>query len=123
MDLYNREDHFRVDQDTNQAQSKLSTHLSSLGCRVDADTDVLTCHIGSDLIFRLFGAAIPIGKNNIPIGATIHFEPTGGGTVVDVKTYDRLGWYMNKRLLWGGQEELERKLDWLTSEIRAAFLN
>lgn len=39
-----------------------------------------------------------------------------------MRTYDRLGWYMNKRLLWGGQEELERKLEWLRTEIRAAFL-
>lgn len=68
MDLYSREDRFGVDQELGQAKSKLSTHLSSLGCRVEAAADVLNCRIGSDLMFRLFGAAIPIGRSNIPIG-------------------------------------------------------
>lgn len=78
MDLYSREDRFRVDQDLGQAQSKLSTHLSSLGCRVEAAAGVLSCRIGSDLMFRLFGAAIPIGRNNIPIGASIRFDRSDG---------------------------------------------
>lgn len=110
MDLYSREDHFVVNQSLSQVQSVLSTHLRSLGCRVEVEAGALNCRLGSDLMFRLFGAAVPIGRKNIPVGATVRFEPSDGdGTALNVRTYDRLGWYMNKRLLWGGQEELERK--------------
>lgn len=123
MDLYNREDDFVVNQNLSQARSNLSTHLRSFGCRVEAGAEAdLTCSIGSDLIFRLFGAAIPVGRKNIPVGATISFQAMQDGhTALSVRIYDRLGWYMNKRLVWGGQGELERKLDWLTKEIRGAF--
>lgn len=101
-----------------RAQDMLSEHFKSMRLRTSETPEGLEIKAGSDAIFRLLGF---LGTNSLPVGLTIKLEEENGRTAVKSTAFDRLGWYVNDRGVFGTQEALEQKLESLLVEVRSAF--
>ena len=88
------------------AQDTLSEHFKSMRFRTSETPEGLEVKAGSDAMFRLLGF---LGTNSIPVGLTIKLEEENGRTTVKATAFDRLGWYINDRGVFGTQEALEQR--------------
>lgn len=121
MKMDSRHDTFTVSGDVDATRDKVLEHLRALGMKPSSNAAGIQVHSGSDLVFRLFGAAIPLGAKNLPVGLDVRLSSEGGRAVVKSSAYDRLGWYINDRPVWGGEEILQEKLSSLLSSVRTAL--
>lgn len=111
------DDNFMVKEDVESTSSRIFAHLKSVGYKPEMSPNGIQVRTGSAILFRLFG--IPLGSNSLPLGLDVQMAPIGDGTRVTSAAYDRLGWYLNKRPLWG-EQVLDRKLTGLLNVIRTA---
>lgn len=121
MKKHSKVDTFKVRGDVETTLNKVVEHLKSRRMKPKRIDGIVQVHAGSDLMFRLFGAAIPLGSKNLPTGLDVHAAPEGEHTVVTSHAYDRLGWYATDALFWGADRILEDKLMALVSSVRTAL--
>lgn len=121
MKKHSKVDTFKVHGDVETTLNKVAEHLQSRRMKPKRIDGIVQVHAGSDLMFRLWGAAIPWGAKNIPTGLDVHAVPDGEYTVVTSYAYDRLGWYATDALFWGADRILENKLTALVASVRTAL--
>lgn len=117
MKRYTMEDSFTVSGDVDLITRRIVDRLSSAGLKPNQVQNSIEVRTGSDLLLRLFGFLL--APNNFPVGLTVHVVADEEGSRVKSSAYDRLGWYVNKKLFWG-EDVLNRKLTNLLNEVRAA---
>lgn len=118
MKIYTMDDSFTVAEDVNLVSRRIVDHLSSAGLRPNQTQDGIQVRAGSDILLRLLGFLLV--PNSYPVGLEVHVAEDEQGTKVTSAAYDRLGWYVNKKLLWG-EDVLSRRLTELLNEVRTAL--
>ncbi|WCI08971.1 hypothetical protein PJ267_03110 [Arthrobacter sp. OVS8] len=118
MKNYTLDDSFTVTEDVQLVSRRIVDHLSSAGLRPNETQDGIEVRAGSDLLIRLLG--IPLGSKWLPVGIDVHVAEDEQATTVTSAAYDRLGWYVNKKLMWG-EDVLNRRLTELLNEVRTAL--
>lgn len=121
MKKYTKEDEFLFDGDAASATARLIQHFRETGMKPTKTDSGVRVRTGSDLVFRLFGAAMSPGANNLPAALDVTVTEKTHGTAISSKAYDRLGPYLNGKLWWGGDEQMTEKLNGLLVEVRAAL--
>lgn len=111
------DDEFNVEVGAASVSGRILASLDRAGLRTDQIESGIHGHSGSDLLFRLFG--IPLGSRQLPVGIDVRVTSAGDETLVSATAYDRLGWYVNKKLPWG-EDVVDRKLTGLLNTVRAA---
>ncbi|MEV7136417.1 hypothetical protein AB0N24_26530 [Arthrobacter sp. NPDC093128] len=117
MKHYTMDDRFTASEDAELISSRIADHLGSAGLIPNKSENDIEVRAGSELLFRLFGFLLV--PTSFPVGLTVHVAPDEDGTTVTCSAYDRLGWYVNKKLFWG-EDLLNRKLTELLNEVRSA---
>lgn len=117
MKIYTMVDSFTVTEDAESTSRRILDRLNSVGLKADEIQTGIRARGGSDIIFRIFG--IPLGSNSLPVGLDVQVSAGDGETTVGATAYDRLGWYMNRKLVWG-ENVVDRKLTGLLNEVRSA---
>lgn len=117
MKKYTMEDSFTVKEDVNLVSRRIVDHLSSAGLRPKQTQNGIEVRAGSDILLRLLGFLL--APNSFPVGLDVYAAKGEEGTRVTSSAYDRLGWYVNKKLFWG-EDVLNRRLTQLLNEVRAA---
>jgi hypothetical protein len=96
------DDEFNVEVDAATVSGRILASLDGGGLRTNQIESGIQAHSGSDFLVRLLG--IPLGSSQLPVG---------------IDAYDRLGWYINKKSLWG-EDVIDRKLTGLLNMVRSA---
>jgi hypothetical protein len=117
MKSYTMEDSFTVNEDVNLLSARIADHLGAVGLRPHRTQAGLEVRAGSDTLFRLFGAFL--GFRRFPVGLEVFVRSDEDGTRVTSSVYDRLGWYLTKKLFWG-EADLNGRLTELLNEVRTA---
>lgn len=117
MKIYSMDDEFNVEVDVASVSGRILASLDGAGLRTNQIESGIQAHSGSDFLFRLFG--IPLGSSQLPVGIDVQVTSAGDGTLVSATVYDRLGWYVNKKLPWG-EDVVDRKLTGLLNTVRSA---
>jgi hypothetical protein len=115
--IYSVDDEFNVEVDAASVSNRILASLGGAGLRTNQIESGIRAHSGSDPLFRLFG--IPLGSSQLPVGIDVQVVSAGDGTLVTATAYDRLGWYANKKLVWG-EDVVDRKLTGLLNTVRSA---
>jgi hypothetical protein len=117
MKNYTMEDSFTVREDANLLSGRISNHLGAVGLRPNQTQNGIEVRAGSDILFRLLGTLL--GFRRFPVGLEVFVRSDEEGTRVTSYAYDRLGWYITKKLFWG-EDNLNRRLTDLLNEVRTA---
>lgn len=117
MKSYTMEDSFTVREDATLLSGRICKHLSAVGLRPNQTQNGIEVRAGSDILFRLLGALL--GFRRFPVGLDVSIRSDEEGTRVTSSAYDRLGWYVTKKLFWG-EDNLNRRLNDLLNEVRTA---
>ena len=115
--IYSMDDEFNVEVDVASVSGRILTTLDGAGLRTSQIESGIQAHSGSDFLFRLLG--IPLGSNQLPVGIDVRVTSAGDETLVSATAYDRLGWYVNKKLFWG-EDVVDHKLTGLLNTVRSA---
>jgi hypothetical protein len=115
--IYSMDDEFNVEGDTTSLIARIRTSLDRAGLRTNQSDAGIQAHGGSDFLFRLLG--IPLGSSQLPVGIDVRLASAGDNTRVSATAYDRLGWYFNKKPVWG-EDVVDRKLTELLNTVRSA---
>lgn len=110
MKIYTMVDSFTVNEDAESISRRILDHLNSAGLRPDQTQSGIQAHAGSDIMFRLLG--IPLGSNSLPVGLDVQIAPSDDGALIAATAYDRLGWYMNKKLFGAKMWSIESSPDY-----------
>lgn len=117
MKIYSMNDEFTVQGSPELVSQRILDALNTAGLSTDQTPDGIEVRAGSDILLRLFGFLLV--PNSFPVGLTVHVVSEEEGTRVTSSAYDRLGWYINKKLLWG-EDVLNRRLTDLLNTVRTA---
>lgn len=117
MKIYSMNDEFTVQGNPESVSQRILDALNTAGLSTDQTPDGIEVRAGSDILLRLFGFLL--APNSFPVGLTVHVASEEEGTRVTSSAYDRLGWYINKKLLWG-EDVLNRRLTDLLNMVRTA---
>ena len=117
MKSYTMEDSFTVAEDANLLSGRIANHLGAVGLRPNQTQNGIEVRAGSDTLFRLLGTLL--GFRRFPVGLEVVVRSDEEGTRVISSAYDRLGWYVTKKLFWG-EDNLNRRLTDLLNEVRTA---
>ena len=110
-------DEFNVEGEAPAVAAQILTSLAQARLHTSRTETGIQARAGSDLLFRLLGA--PLGASQLPVGLDVRLISAGDVTRVSATAYDRLGWYFNKKLVWG-EHVMDRKLTDLLNAVRAA---
>lgn len=111
------DDEFNMEGDASASSTRILASLAQAGLRTSRTEAGIQARAGSDFLFRLLG--IPLGSSQLPVGIDVRVISAGDDTRVSATAYDRLGWYFNKKLVWG-EDVVDRKLTDLLNTVRAA---
>lgn len=117
MKIYSMNDDFTVQGSPESVSQRILHALNTAGLSTDQTPDGIEVRAGSDILLRLFGFLLAPDK--FPVGLTVHVASAEEGTRVTSSAYDRLGWYINKKLFWG-EDVLNRRLTELLNMVRTA---
>lgn len=117
MKIYSMNDDFTVQGSPESVSRRILQALNTAGLSTDQTPDGIEVRAGSDILLRLFGFLLAPDK--FPVGLTVHVASAEEGTKVTSSAYDRLGWYINKKLFWG-EGVLNRRLTELLNMVRTA---
>jgi hypothetical protein len=115
MKSYTMEDSFTVAEDATLLSGRIADHLGSVGLRPHRTQTGIEVRAGSDTLFRLFGAFLSFKR--FPVGLEVIVRSDAEGARVMSSAYDRLGWYLTKKLFWG-EGDLNARLTDLLNEVR-----
>jgi hypothetical protein len=115
--IYSMDDEFDVEGDASALSAQILASLAQAGLRTSRTEAGIHAQAGSDFLFRLLGT--PLGSNRLPVGIDVQVISAGDNIQVSASAYDRLGWYFNKKLVWG-EDVVDRKLIDLLNTVRSA---
>lgn len=111
------DDEFNVEGDAHAVSAQILTSLAQAKLHTSRTEAGIQARAGSDFLFRLLGT--PLGSSHLPVGVDVRLISARDYTRVSATAYDRLGWYFNKKLVWG-EHVMDRKLTDLLNAVRAA---
>ena len=119
--VYESRESFPTPMTPTAAIQVLENRFKDSGYKPSNDGRSVTVHTGSNFFLRIWGTMLPWGRRSVPVGITVDMDETTTGSIVKVRAYDRLGWYLDARTNPVLKEECQRKMAMLIDLTRKAL--